>query len=140
MDGDTRLGRARRGVADRLGGQVRDGDLGKFKRQPARLKPVQYQQVIDQPEQPVGVPLEDLEEVEAVFRQPVRLTAQQLDERDDGSQRCPQLVREDREELRAALVQARLSRVGLRPVALRPAQLRPGPRHSAHNSLHSLHY
>ena len=54
--------------------------VAQLKRQPARLEPVQHQQVIDQREQPVGVPLDDLEEPDAIRRQPVRLAPQQLTE------------------------------------------------------------
>ena len=50
------------------------------------------------------------------------------------------VVGKGRKELRALLVEGRLPGLGLGPVALRPAQFRPGPRHSAHNSLHSLNY
>jgi len=58
VDRDAGLGRHRRGGLDRLGREVTQRDLGQFKWQPARLEPVQHQQVIDQPEQPVSVPLE----------------------------------------------------------------------------------
>jgi hypothetical protein len=47
-----------------------------LERQAARLQPVQHQQVVDQGEQPVGVPLDDLEEADAIGRQPLGLAPQ----------------------------------------------------------------
>lgn len=62
LDGDALLGRAGRRRPDRLEDQVGYRDRGQVQRQRAGLEPVQHEQVADEPVQPVGVALDDVEE------------------------------------------------------------------------------
>ena len=122
LDGDALLGGGGRGRPDRLGDQVGDRDRRQVQRQRAGLEPVQHEQVADEPVQPVGVPLDDVEEADPLRGEPLGFAPDQLAERDDRGQRRAQLVRHDGQELVPGLVELAqpLVLLGELPLGLEP--------------------
>src|SRR6266571_7619856 len=111
LDRDARVGRERRQRLDARLDRVGQSHRLELELHPARLDPGEVQEIVDQPDQAVGIAQRDLEHLAGGGVERARGTGQQQRQRClDRGHRSPQLVAHDRDELRLQVFDLDLAR------------------------------